>query len=163
MAQNSVAETAIGAVVIAAALGFVVYASSVSGRQAARDSYPLTATFRSVEGIAVGTDVRLAGIRVGAVTGARRSIRRATRRRRPSRCDGGLAIPEDSDVKIASEGLLGGSFVEITPGRVGIHARRRGRGGEHPELGQPAQPADEVRDRANDASGASAVAPSRRR
>ena len=28
----------------------------------------------------------------------------------------GLEIPEDSDVKIASESLLGGSFVEITPG-----------------------------------------------
>ena len=29
---------------------------------------------------------------------------------------GDLAIPDDSDVKIASESLLGGSYVEITPG-----------------------------------------------
>lgn len=115
MAQNSVAETAIGAVVIAAALGFVVYASSVSGRQAARDSYPLTATFRSVEGIAVGTDVRLAGIRVGAVTAL--ELDPASYQAQVTfTVDGGLSIPEDSDVKIASEGLLGGSFVEITPG-----------------------------------------------
>ena len=27
-----------------------------------------------------------------------------------------LEVPEDSDVKITSEGLLGGSFLEITPG-----------------------------------------------
>jgi phospholipid/cholesterol/gamma-HCH transport system substrate-binding protein len=33
------------------------------------DTYPLTASFRSVEGITVGTDVRLAGVKVGTVTG----------------------------------------------------------------------------------------------
>ncbi len=115
MAQNSVAETAIGAVVIAAALGFVLYASSVSGRQASRDSYPLTATFRSVEGIAVGTDVRLAGIRVGTVTGL--ALDPASYQAKATfTVQSGLDIPEDSDVKIASEGLLGGSFLEITPG-----------------------------------------------
>lgn len=115
MAQNSVAETAIGAVVILAAVGFVVYAGSVSGRQAARDSYPLSAKFRSVEGIAVGTDVRLAGIRVGSVTGL--ELDPATYQATASfTVDGDLSIPEDSDVAIASEGLLGGSYVEITPG-----------------------------------------------
>lgn len=115
MAQNSVAETAIGAVVVAAALGFVIYATSVSGRQAARDSYPLTAQFRSVEGIAVGTDVRLAGIRVGTVTAL--DLDPATYQAKATfTVDSGLTIPEDSDVKIASEGLLGGSFLEITPG-----------------------------------------------
>jgi len=115
MAQNSVAETAIGAVVILAAVGFVVYAGSVSGRQAARDSYPLSAKFRSVEGIAVGTDVRLAGIRVGTVTGL--VLDPATYQATASfTVDSGLSIPEDSDVAIASEGLLGGSYVEITPG-----------------------------------------------
>jgi phospholipid/cholesterol/gamma-HCH transport system substrate-binding protein len=115
MAQNSIAETAIGAIVIVAAVAFVVYAGGVSGRQAMSDSVPLTARFRSVEGIAVGTDVRLAGIRVGSVTGldldpqsymARASFSVARE----------VPIPDDSDVKIASEGLLGGSFLEITPG-----------------------------------------------
>lgn len=35
----------------------------------AAESYPLTASFRSVEGITVGTDVRLTGVKVGTVTG----------------------------------------------------------------------------------------------
>ncbi len=115
MVQNHVAETVIGAVVVAAAIGFVVYAGQVSGRQAARDSYSLTARFRSVEGIAVGTDVRLAGIRVGSVTGL--DLDPATFDARATfTVDRSLEIPEDSDVKIASEGLLGGSFLEIAPG-----------------------------------------------
>ena len=66
---NSVAETVIGAVVLATAAGFVLYAGQTRGVQLGGESYPLTARFRSAEGISVGTDVRLAGIAVGSVTG----------------------------------------------------------------------------------------------
>ena len=66
---NSVAEAVIGAVVLAAAAGFVLYAGQSRGLQIGGDSYPLTASFRSADGITVGTDVRLAGINVGSVTG----------------------------------------------------------------------------------------------
>jgi phospholipid/cholesterol/gamma-HCH transport system substrate-binding protein len=115
MAQNSVAEAVIGAVVIAAAAAFVVYAGQITGRRAAGADYPLTARFRSVEGIAVGTDVRLAGIRVGSVTSL--ELDPATfEAQAVFTVDRSLSIPEDSDVKIASEGLLGGSFLEIAPG-----------------------------------------------
>ncbi len=115
MAQNSVAETAVGALVIAAAVGFAVYASQMSGWQARAGAYPLTAEFRSVEGVSVGTDVRLAGIRIGSVT-ALDLDPETFQARATFTIDGGLQIPEDSDVKVASEGLLGGTFLEITPG-----------------------------------------------
>jgi phospholipid/cholesterol/gamma-HCH transport system substrate-binding protein len=112
---NSAAETVIGAVVLAAAAGFTLYAGKSTGLQMARDAYPLAASFRSVEGIAVGTDVRLAGIKVGSVTGLELDPA-SYRARAHFTVDSELEIPEDSDVKIASEGLLGGSFIEITPG-----------------------------------------------
>ena len=60
--------------------------------------------------------MRVAGIKVGSVTGL--ELDPATFRgagdlhRARATCE----IPEDSDVKIASESLLGGTFVEITPG-----------------------------------------------
>jgi phospholipid/cholesterol/gamma-HCH transport system substrate-binding protein len=114
MARNDVAESVIGAAVIAAAVGFVLYAGQMSGGRGA-DGYALEARFRSVEGIAVGSDVRLAGIRVGSVTGL--ALDPASFEARATfTVDGSLRIPEDSDVKIASEGLLGGAFLEITPG-----------------------------------------------
>lgn len=112
---GSVAETAIGAVVLAAAVGFVVYAGQTRGVELGTGSYPLTARFRSAEGVSVGTDVRLAGIAVGSVTAL--DLDPATYQARMTlalRDD--LEIPEDSDVKISSESLLGGSFVELTPG-----------------------------------------------
>jgi len=112
---NTVAETLIGAAVVAVAAGFVVYAAQSSGRQVGGDSYTLTAAFRSVEGIALGTDVRMAGIKIGTVSDLvldpatyQAKVRFTVRR--------DLEIPEDSDVSIASEGLLGGSFLELVPG-----------------------------------------------
>ena len=112
---NSVAETVIGAVVLATAVGFVIYAGQTRGVELAGGSYPLTASFRSAEGITVGTDVRMAGITVGSVTGLDLDpLSYQAQATFAVRAD--LAIPEDSDVKIASESLLGGSYVEITPG-----------------------------------------------
>jgi phospholipid/cholesterol/gamma-HCH transport system substrate-binding protein len=111
---NSAAETVIGAVVLATAVGFVVYAGQTRGVDFA-SGYPLTARFRSADGIGVGTDVRVAGIKIGAVSGL--ELDPASFEAEATftvRSD--LRIPEDSDVKIASEGLLGGNFVEITPG-----------------------------------------------
>lgn len=112
---SSVAETVIGAVVLATAVGFVVYAGQTSGVQVGADSYPLTASFRSAEGVTVGTDVRLAGITIGSVTDLELDPA-SYQAKAVFTVQGDLEIPEDSDIKIASESLLGGSYVEITPG-----------------------------------------------
>jgi phospholipid/cholesterol/gamma-HCH transport system substrate-binding protein len=109
------AEIVAGAAILAVAGGFALYAVQGSGMVGAAESYPLTASFRSVEGITVGTDVRLAGVKVGTVTGltlnpetyfadAVISMRKD------------VAVPSDSTILIASEGLLGGNFVEVQPG-----------------------------------------------
>ncbi len=112
---NSVAETVIGAVVLATAVGFVVYAGQTRGVEIGGTRYPLTANFRSAEGVSVGTDVRLAGITVGAVSGLDLDPK-TFQAKMTLAMRGDLEIPEDSDVKISSESLLGGSFVEVTPG-----------------------------------------------
>jgi phospholipid/cholesterol/gamma-HCH transport system substrate-binding protein len=75
----------------------------------------LSASFRSAEGVSVGTEVRLAGVRVGTVTGM--TLDPVTFRAETTfslRED--IVLPDDSAVAIASEGLLGGNFVEIIPG-----------------------------------------------
>ena len=109
------AEILAGAVVLAVALGFTVFAARGAGLGAAGDSYPLTASFRSVEGVRVGTDVRLAGVKVGTVTALALNpetyFADATISMRKD-----VAVPVDSTILIASEGLLGGTFVEVQPG-----------------------------------------------
>lgn len=114
MAHNP-AEVVTGAVVLAAAGAFLVYAAGIVGGASGSDSYALTASFRSAEGIAEGTDVRLAGVTVGRVT--EMALNPQTYRADTTfAIHEGLTLPEDTAVIVASEGLLGGSFIELIPG-----------------------------------------------
>jgi len=113
--DNTITEVAVGAVVLAVAVGFFFYASGASDGGPSGGTYQLNASFRSAEGIAVGTEVRLAGVRVGTVTGM--ALDPQTFRAETAftlRDD--IVLPDDSAIAIASEGLLGGTFVEIIPG-----------------------------------------------
>ena len=113
--SHSSAEIVTGGVVLAIAAGFLLYAGQATGFSGGGSSYPLSASFRSAEGVSVGTDVRLAGVKVGTVTGI--ALDRETFRARTEfTVTEGVEIPDDSQVVIASEGLLGGNFVEIMPG-----------------------------------------------
>ena len=109
------AEILAGAAVLAVAAAFTVYAARGAGLGVEPDSYPLTASFRSVEGVSVGTDVRLAGVKVGTVTDLKLNpetfFADATITMRKD-----VAVPVDSTIMISSEGLLGGTFVEVQPG-----------------------------------------------
>jgi len=108
-------ELAVGGVVLAAAIGFGIYAAQVAGVRAGGSSYPLTASFRSIEGISVGSDVRLAGVKVGTVTQIALNPDTYRAETTIAVADSTL-IPDDSAIVISSEGLLGGNFVEINPG-----------------------------------------------
>jgi len=116
MAEGTATEAIVGGLTLALAVGFVVYAAQGTGLSAgAGGAYPLTASFRSAEGVAVGSDVRLAGVRIGTVSGL--GLNRETFRADLTvAIEQGVSVPEDSAIAISSEGLLGGSFVEILPG-----------------------------------------------
>lgn len=114
MAENKT-EIAVGGAVLLIALGFLIYAAQVAGLGSNGDSYKLTASFRSVEGVNVGTDVRLAGVKIGTVSDM--VLNPETYRADTSlTIQRGIEIPDDSAILISSEGLLGGTFVEIQPG-----------------------------------------------
>jgi phospholipid/cholesterol/gamma-HCH transport system substrate-binding protein len=114
VAEN-IAEVLTGAAVVAVAAGFLVYAGQGSRFSASADSYNLTASFRSVEGVTVGTDVRLAGVKVGTVTNL--ALNPATYfADAVISVQKSVVLPDDSTILVSSEGLLGGSFVELQPG-----------------------------------------------
>ena len=110
------AEIVAGAVVLVVAFGFLAYAANSAGLMArVGDTYPLTASFRAMDGISVGSDVRMAGIKVGTISDMQLNPQTffadATLHLRKD-----ILLPEDSAILISSEGLLGGNFVEIIPG-----------------------------------------------
>ena len=115
MKENKL-EVIIGAVVIAVALGFVVFLYQSTGLSVSNSKhYELKADFRSADGIHVGTDVRLAGVKVGTVSDLSLNIE-TYRAEAELAIENAVDIPEDSALTVSSEGLLGGNFIEIIPG-----------------------------------------------
>lgn len=114
MAENTT-EVAVGGLVLAAAAGFLFYAMNATEVGVGDAQYELTASFRSVQGISVGTDVRMAGVKVGTITDL--DLNPVTFRADATfTVQEGLELPDDSAILISQEGLLGGNYVEIVPG-----------------------------------------------
>ena len=115
MSENRT-ELVVGSAVLALAIGFVVYAAQIGGVQTGGGTgYDLKASFRSAEGVAVGTDIRLAGVKIGAVSGM--DLNPETYRAEVTlQVTADVQIPDDSTAAVSAEGLLGGTFVEIIPG-----------------------------------------------
>ncbi len=117
MAQsNSTLETIVGAAVIVLAIGFFSFAYKTAGLGgASAGGYKVIAEFDNAEGINVGTDVRLAGIKIGTVTGqslnAENYMARVEMTLAPT-----ITLADDTAAKITSEGLLGGKFIAMDPG-----------------------------------------------
>ena len=115
MSDSHTTEVVTGSVVLAAAVGFFLYAGQIVGLSGGGDSHSYSASFRTADGISVGTDVRLGGVKVGTVTGI--DLNPETYRADAAfTVQSDVALPDDTAIIISSEGLLGGSYVELLPG-----------------------------------------------
>lgn len=114
MAQRNLTELFAGAAVLLVAAGFLGYAVVNTGR-AQVSGITLRAKFDRIDGLAVGSDVRLAGVKVGQVTSTR--IDPATYQAVVTMTlQPGLRLPKDSSAEVSSEGLLGGKSIAVVPG-----------------------------------------------
>lgn len=115
MSRAGLFETIVGVVVIAIAAAFLAYAYGVSGKSVGRDHYRVGAVFGRVDGVKVGAEVRIAGVKIGSV--AANSLDPKTYEANVELAiDGEIDIPEDSVAKVVSDGLLGGAHIAIEPG-----------------------------------------------
>ncbi|MTD99383.1 outer membrane lipid asymmetry maintenance protein MlaD [Paracoccus sp. YIM 132242] len=107
------AELLAGAAVLLAAAGFLVWGF---GEGLARETgYEVRASFPDVDGVAVGTEVRLAGVRVGRVSDVQLNPDTYMADARLT-IPGNIALPADSAALIQTDGLLGGAYILIQPG-----------------------------------------------
>jgi phospholipid/cholesterol/gamma-HCH transport system substrate-binding protein len=107
-------ETIIGAVVAAVAVFFLVFAVAQAGQGAPAGGYELFARFQRVDGIGVGSEVRISGVKVGVV----RSVALdpdTYEARLVFALDRGVQVLDDSTARVASDGLLGGAYIAIEP------------------------------------------------
>jgi phospholipid/cholesterol/gamma-HCH transport system substrate-binding protein len=108
-------ETLTGAAVLAVAAGFFFYATSMTGGKSFSGGYRLSAEFDNIEGIHTGTDVRLAGIKVGTVVAENLSPE-SYQAKIDMLIDKSVLLSDDTTAKITAEGLLGGKFIALDPG-----------------------------------------------
>jgi phospholipid/cholesterol/gamma-HCH transport system substrate-binding protein len=111
--HNDLVETLIGAVVVAVAILFLVFAYRSTGSNAI-GGYEVTANVARVDGIAVGTDVKLSGIKVGTVSALTLDPNYLVTVH--MNIHGDVKIPDDSSLMVTSSGLLGSSYLSISPG-----------------------------------------------
>ncbi len=115
MERSGTFETIVGAIVVIIAAAFMLYAYDVSGKSLGRDSYLVDAVFGRVDGITIGSDVRIAGVKVGSVAANRLDMKTYEADLQLS-IEDSVLIPDDSVAKIVSDGFLGGAHVSIEPG-----------------------------------------------
>ena len=114
MARRNVAEVLAGLVVLIVAAGFLAYALATSGA-ASTPGYPLKAEFDRIDGLTSGSDVRMAGVKVGSVLATSidpktyLAVVQFTLQK-------DIQLPTDSSAAIASQSLLGGKYLSLVPG-----------------------------------------------
>ncbi len=106
-------ETLLGAAVVIVAFGFFAYAAAHSGgAPSGSGAHQYTARFQRVDGIEVGSDVRVSGVKVGVVSAveldpetylAKLTLNVART----------VEVLNESSAKVASDGLLGGAHIAI--------------------------------------------------
>lgn len=107
-------ETILGAIVAVVAIGFFAFAAAQAGQTTSSGGYDLIARFQRVDGIAVGSDVRVSGVKVGVVRSVALDPDTYLAQLTLS-INEGVHVLDDSTARISSDGLLGGAYVAIEP------------------------------------------------
>ena len=112
--SRNLLEIVMGTLVLVVAGLFVTFAYSVAQLHEV-SGYDVTARFNHADGIKIGGDIRISGIKVGVVKSTTLdpntfqavvvlSINKA------------IKLPEDTVAKVTSPGLLGENYVQLEPG-----------------------------------------------
>ena len=112
--SGNLVESLIGAIVLVVAGWFLNFAYERTEKTNI-GGYELIAKFDRVDGLNIGSDVRLSGIKVGTVVSQELDPVTYEAVVRLIISDQ-VQLPSDTSVTITSEGLLGGSYMSILPG-----------------------------------------------
>ena len=114
--RESIFETLVGLAVLAVAGFFVWFGFARGGDVAsAAKTVELGARFNSAATIERGTDVRMAGVKIGTVRDVSLDRPRAEALVTMAVDDTVLPLGDGTTARVQSEGLLGGSYINLEP------------------------------------------------
>lgn len=112
--NHNIIETAMGAVVLAVAGIFLVFVMRTADVDTSV-GYPVQAAFSNAQGLNIGADVKIGGVKVGTVSKLELDpntyMAVAT-----LNIENAVQLPSDTAATIRSESLMGGKFLAIEPG-----------------------------------------------
>lgn len=112
--RKNLIETIMGAVVLAVAAFFLVFAYTTAGVQAL-PGYSVIAKFDRVDGLSPGSDVRMSGIKIGTVLrqtlDPKEYLAVVTLSINPD-----IKLPADTSASITADSLLGSKYLNLSPG-----------------------------------------------
>lgn len=112
--RKNLIETIMGAVVLAVAAFFLVFAYTTADIEPA-SGYQVLAKFDRVDGLGAGSDVRMSGIKIGTVVDQRLDPNDYLAVVRLS-IEHDVKLPVDTSASITSDSLLGTKYLNLSPG-----------------------------------------------
>ena len=112
--QKNTLETLLGAIILAVSLYFIFFLQQAT-QLSSGDTYTVYAKFNRVDGLGIGSKIKLGGIQIGSV--ADQEIDPLTFMAKISmRIQSNIQLPMDSSARVIADGLLGDAFIDIQPG-----------------------------------------------
>jgi len=114
MDKSRIFESAVGFLVLSLSVWFFFYAYNKTAWKSSA-GYTICAKFDNADGLSPGTDVKIGGVKVGTIE----SISIDTKTYTANvylKVDKTMNLPTDTEAIVASNGLLGGKYVQLVPG-----------------------------------------------
>ena len=112
--RSNAIEFLTGLLVLAALVGLLALALLGSGRKT-ETGYRLSARFSHIDGLSVGSEVRLAGVSIGQVV-SERVDPKTFQAEVVFSVGEAVRLPTDSAAVVTSDSLLGGKYLSLDPG-----------------------------------------------
>ena len=113
MKKNTV-EIVVGVLVIIFSILFVLFTMKITNKKLNEEFYRLYAVFDNIEGVNIGTKVKIGGIEIGEVE--KLNIDTDYRVKLVLKIKKDMLLPVDSNIKIATSGLIGGKYLRVDVG-----------------------------------------------
>ncbi len=114
MMRANMIEAVMGTIVLIIASFFLIFAYT-SSKGGVYTGYPLIAKFDRIDGLTIGNDVRISGVKVGSIVSIdidpKTFLAQVVMTVRKD-----LALPADTAAEIISESLMGGKYIALIPG-----------------------------------------------
>lgn len=114
MDKSRILESAVGFLVLSLSIWFFFYAYNKTAWESSA-GYTVCAKFDDADGLSPGTDVKIGGVKIGTIE----SISIDTKTYTVNvylKVDKTMNLPTDTEAIVASNGLLGGKYVQLVPG-----------------------------------------------